>query len=130
MQIPSTLLVDPRLIRNPLKPSPQRCLVKNLESLRVHYDGTVRDNCDGSVVQLYYGEDGVDVLNTNYMRQFAFLAKNAERFSQVVGLQQALSGSSTAGLAEVEREVNRLARCVRRRSASNCMIDGWKCVEQ
>ena len=25
----------------------QRCLVKNLESLRVHYDGTVRDNCDG-----------------------------------------------------------------------------------
>lgn len=26
----------------------QRCLVKNLESLRVSYDGTVRDNCDGS----------------------------------------------------------------------------------
>lgn len=25
----------------------QRCLVKNLESLRVHYDGTVRDCCDG-----------------------------------------------------------------------------------
>ncbi len=25
----------------------QRCLVKNLESLRVHYDHTVRDDCDG-----------------------------------------------------------------------------------
>ena len=25
----------------------QRCLVKNLESLRVHYDQTVRDDCDG-----------------------------------------------------------------------------------
>lgn len=26
----------------------QRCLVKNLEALRVAYDGTVRDACDGS----------------------------------------------------------------------------------
>jgi len=26
----------------------QRCLVKNLEALRVGYDGTVRDACDGS----------------------------------------------------------------------------------
>ena len=25
----------------------QRCLVKNLESLRVHYDSTVRDDADG-----------------------------------------------------------------------------------
>jgi len=30
----------------------QRCLVKNLEALRVTYDGTVRDVCDGSVVQV------------------------------------------------------------------------------
>ena len=27
----------------------QRCLVKNLEPLRVHYDHTVRDDCDGCV---------------------------------------------------------------------------------
>lgn len=39
----------------------QRCLVKNLESLRISYDGTVRDVCDGSVVQLNYGDDGLDV---------------------------------------------------------------------
>ena len=25
----------------------QRCLIKNLEPLRVHYDHTVRDDCDG-----------------------------------------------------------------------------------
>ena len=25
----------------------QRCLVKNLEPLRIHYDHTVRDDCDG-----------------------------------------------------------------------------------
>ena len=26
----------------------QRCMVKNLEALRVHYDCTVRNDCDGS----------------------------------------------------------------------------------
>lgn len=29
----------------------QRCLVKNLEALRVHYDSTVRDDADGSIIQ-------------------------------------------------------------------------------
>lgn len=41
----------------------QRCLVKNLESLRVCYDYTVRD-CDGSIVQFYYGDDALDVTKT------------------------------------------------------------------
>jgi DNA-directed RNA polymerase I subunit RPA1 len=43
----------------------QRCLIKNLESLKVHYDSTVRDDADGSVVQFYYGEDGIDVMQVN-----------------------------------------------------------------
>ena len=30
----------------------QRCLVKNLESLKVHYDSTVRDDCDSSILQV------------------------------------------------------------------------------
>ena len=30
----------------------QRCLIKNLESLKVHYDCTVRDDCDSSIVQV------------------------------------------------------------------------------
>ena len=30
----------------------QRCIVKNLEALRVHYDCTVRDDTDGSLVQV------------------------------------------------------------------------------
>lgn len=41
----------------------QRCLVKNLESLRVCYDYTVRDS-DGSIVQFYYGDDALDVTKT------------------------------------------------------------------
>ncbi len=52
-----------------------RCLVKHLESLRVNYDYTVRD-CDGSVIQFYYGEDSVDVCKSAYLNRFSFFAKN------------------------------------------------------
>jgi DNA-directed RNA polymerase I subunit RPA1 len=38
----------------------QRCLIKHLEELRVHYDHTVRA-ADGSVLQFLYGEDALDV---------------------------------------------------------------------
>lgn len=51
----------------------QRCLIKNLECLRVHYDYTVRDS-DGSIIQFRYGEDGVDVMKTNYLTEFKVLA--------------------------------------------------------
>ena len=51
----------------------QRCLVKNLESLKVYYDYTVRD-ADGSVVQFAYGEDGVDVLKTSYITEVQVLS--------------------------------------------------------
>jgi hypothetical protein len=33
----------------------QRCLVKNLEPLRVHYDHTVRDDCDGCAPLVFAG---------------------------------------------------------------------------
>ena len=59
----------------------QRCLVKHLEDLHVAYDYTVRD-CDGSVVQFTYGEDGLDALHTQYLsgdaKQFDFLALNKD----------------------------------------------------
>lgn len=44
----------------------QRCLIKNLECLKVSYDYTVRD-ADGSIVQFYYGEDGIDVHQTSFL---------------------------------------------------------------
>ncbi|KAL6046323.1 DNA-directed RNA polymerase subunit [Balamuthia mandrillaris] len=55
----------------------QRCLIKHLENLRVHYDGTVRD-CDNSVVQFRYGEDSIDVCKTAFLdkKQFGFLSIN------------------------------------------------------
>jgi DNA-directed RNA polymerase I subunit RPA1 len=53
----------------------QRCLIKQLESLVVSYDLTVRDN-DGSIVQFTYGEDGVDVMNTKFLDKLKFLENN------------------------------------------------------
>jgi len=57
----------------------QRCLIKQLESLRVHYDLTVRGT-DGGVIQFNYGEDGLDVCQTPYLHQFEFICENYEGF--------------------------------------------------
>ena len=56
----------------------QRCLIKHMEELRVHYDYTVR-GADGTVLQFLYGEDGLDVTKIAYMRSeenLQFLASN------------------------------------------------------
>lgn len=55
----------------------QRCLIKHLEGLNVHYDMTVRDS-DSSVVQFMYGEDGMDVSKSQFLntKQFPFLYDN------------------------------------------------------
>ena len=53
--------------------------MKHLEALIVHYDMTVRDG-DGSVIQFLYGEDGMDVMKSQYMQssQFKSVAQNYE----------------------------------------------------
>ena len=43
--------------------------MKNLESLKVNYDCTVRD-ADGSIIQFQYGEDGVDVHRSSFIEKF------------------------------------------------------------
>ena len=53
----------------------QRCLIKHLEGIRVHYDHTVR-GADSSVYQFLYGEDGLDVTKQAHLNQFAFILKN------------------------------------------------------
>ena len=61
----------------------QRCLVKHLEELRIHYDMTVRDS-GGNVVQFFYGEDGLDTLSSGILKgnkeQMQFLALNHHAF--------------------------------------------------
>ncbi|KAL5035929.1 hypothetical protein BDEG_23884 [Batrachochytrium dendrobatidis JEL423] len=53
----------------------QRCLIKHLEGLSVHYDHTVRD-MDGSLLQFQYGEDALDVVKQTTLQKFDFCALN------------------------------------------------------
>ncbi|CAM8948168.1 unnamed protein product [Rhodiola kirilowii] len=55
----------------------KRCIIKNLEGLKVCYDHTVRD-ADGSIILFQYGEDGVDVHRTSFLLKFEELKKNQQ----------------------------------------------------
>ena len=59
----------------------QRCLVKHLEALYVQYDMTVRDG-DGSVIQFLYGDDGIDVLQNQFLKkeQYKTIIQNYKVF--------------------------------------------------
>jgi DNA-directed RNA polymerase I subunit RPA1 len=59
----------------------QRTLVKNMESLIVQYDLTVREN-DGSIVQFLYGEDSLDPAKVSGIQKIQFIADNFESFNQ------------------------------------------------
>lgn len=58
----------------------QRCLIKHLEGIKVHYDHTVRD-ADQSVLQFFYGEDALDVVRQKHLYQFDFCVRNMESFA-------------------------------------------------
>jgi DNA-directed RNA polymerase I subunit RPA1 len=53
----------------------QRCLIKHLEGVKVHYDHTVRDS-DNSILQFLYGEDALDVTKQKHLDHFDFAARN------------------------------------------------------
>ncbi|CAI2201254.1 8782_t:CDS:1, partial [Funneliformis geosporum] len=66
----------------------QRCLIKHLEGLRVHYDHTVRD-VDGSVIQFNYGEDSLDVVKQKHLNKFQFNTENYKALIQKYDIIQA-----------------------------------------
>ncbi|KAF8897740.1 hypothetical protein BD779DRAFT_1608262 [Infundibulicybe gibba] len=57
----------------------QRCLIKHLEGIRVHYDHTVRGS-DASVYQFQYGGDALDVTKQKHLYEFDFIAQNEVSF--------------------------------------------------
>lgn len=57
----------------------QRCLIKHLEGIRVHYDNTVRGS-DSSIYQFNYGGDSLDVTKSKHLLQFEFIARNEVSF--------------------------------------------------
>ncbi|KAF8812281.1 beta and beta-prime subunits of DNA dependent RNA-polymerase [Phlegmacium glaucopus] len=59
----------------------QRCLIKHLEGVRVHYDNTVRGS-DNSVYQFAYGGDALDVTKQKHLYQFNFITQNNVTFAR------------------------------------------------
>jgi hypothetical protein len=65
----------------------QRCLIKHLEGIRVHYDNTVRGS-DSSVYQFHYGGDGLDVTRQKHLLQFSFIAQNEKSMVNILKPRQ------------------------------------------
>ena len=62
-------------------------------------------------MQFAYGEDGLDVTKKSFMKEFGFLARNAERFAQQVDLAGAKRSSDITGLSPLEEAAQRRNRC-------------------
>jgi len=77
-----------------------------------------------SVVQFAYGEDGIDVTQRSFLREFGFLARNAERFAQQVDPAGAERASRLAGLQPLEQEALRRNRC-RSMLIITCSTESW-----
>lgn len=86
----------------------QRCLVKHLEGLNVAYDGTVRDS-DNTVVQFMYGEDGLDILKSQFIKQkmLPFLYENRN----VIVNQQILEALRNP--AEIDDKISKMKKKIR-----------------
>ncbi|EOD44463.1 putative dna-directed rna polymerase i subunit protein [Neofusicoccum parvum UCRNP2] len=82
----------------------QRCLIKGMEGLKVHYDTSVRDS-DGSMVQFLYGEDGLDPTKEKYLKDFKFTAENFDSVLESMGIRGHFGKISS----EEASEYNKLA---------------------
>ncbi|KAI5756409.1 hypothetical protein M8J77_024881 [Diaphorina citri] len=85
----------------------QRCLVKHLEGLTVHYDMTVRDS-DLSLIQVLYGEDGLDVTKRQYLtdKQFSFLEDNIKSIVDKKDIRDMKQSPSYATLTAWKQELD------------------------
>ncbi|THU62347.1 hypothetical protein C4D60_Mb01t04180 [Musa balbisiana] len=97
----------------------QRCIIKNLECLKVSYDHTVRD-ADGSVIQFIYGEDGIDVLKTLHISEFKMLLDN-----QKVVLQKFSDQIADTSLAKANAYIRELP-CSLRDKATDFILKNQK----
>ena len=92
----------------------QRCLIKHLEGLTISYDRTVRDH-DHSVIQFQYGEDGVDVAKSPYLKppQFSFILDNFEIYKRKMwGNRPAPKISTEVEIRQstLEKTINRMVK--------------------
>ncbi|KAJ8306316.1 hypothetical protein KUTeg_016861 [Tegillarca granosa] len=94
----------------------QRCLIKHLEGIMVNYDLTVRDS-DGSIIQFYYGEDGMDISKTCFLKpkQFPFLLENNKVTDKDIDRKQ----SWEVPQKDVKKWNNRIAKWRKRNKGSD-----------
>jgi hypothetical protein len=70
------------------------------------------------VVQFYYGDDGLDVMNVSYLKQHGFIAQNAAAAAAALDVASALApgggglaaAPGAAGAAAARRARGKLAR--------------------
>lgn len=87
----------------------QRCLIKHLEGLVVNYDSTVRDS-DGSLIQFYYGEDGLDISGSRFMKkeQMPFLVDNKDAIMDVETLESFKTKSNNnERIAKIRKKIKK-----------------------
>ena len=98
----------------------QRCLIKQLESLMVSYDMTVRDN-DGSIVQFMYGDDGVDVMETKFLDKFKFLERNYHSMSRKA---QKLVQTGAVQIDPIKKENKLINKTAKKLMQANSSLTG------
>ncbi|CAG0881746.1 unnamed protein product [Darwinula stevensoni] len=96
----------------------QRSLIKHLEGLTVEYDTTVRD-ADGSIIQFLYGEDGMDVTKTQFLKngKIQFLVENADSIYREEELSQVQNTITPDEKIDLEKAKKQLRRWERHRSS-------------
>lgn len=98
----------------------QRCLIKHLEGIVLAYDMTVRDS-DGSIMQFFYGEDGLDISKQSYLntKQHKFLIENFKAESKLLPTLDTIESTciDTTKAEKMWRKYNR--RLKRRKKAEN-----------
>ncbi|CCA72815.1 probable DNA-directed RNA polymerase I [Serendipita indica DSM 11827] len=86
----------------------QRCLIKHLEGIQVHYDHTVR-GADSAVYQFLYGEDGLDVTRQMHLSKFGFNLKNQR------SLATKFAAKALAGIIDEENANDHMKRVMKKK---------------
>ncbi|KAJ8680362.1 hypothetical protein QAD02_016149 [Eretmocerus hayati] len=86
----------------------QRCLIKHMEGLTINYDSTVRDS-DGSLVQISYGEDGLDIPQSRFLNesQLEFLIQNRKAVVNEEILRQLKSGTDPRPIMKISKKIHK-----------------------
>lgn len=86
----------------------QRCLIKHLEGISVGYDMTVRDS-DSSIIQFAYGEDGLDVCKSQFLRkeQMSFLDINSKALVSKHVIKKLKSEGDTEDIQKMQKKLKR-----------------------